>query len=201
MRIARVASILALLGVLAALVGACSRPQPPRLTPKHATISSVSPEALGVDLTLDATNPNAVDLPVRNVSGRVVIDKTIQVGATTVDQTVTLPANQTTEINLTLSIPWTDLVPLAGLATSDRRWIPYTLDGTVGLGGDLVNVRVPFKIEGNVSREQIMRAAVSALPAIPGIPPIPGIPAIPTVPSPPRPVPPGGTRPTPHTTR
>ena len=51
-----------LFGAASLFVVACSRPAPPTLTPKQAVVTSVTPAALGLDLTLDATNPNAVDL-------------------------------------------------------------------------------------------------------------------------------------------
>src|ERR1700722_3720597 len=119
-----------LFGAASLFVVACSRPAPPTLTPKQAVVTSVTPAALGLDLTLDATNPNAVDLTASDVTAHVVIDKHIDVGAALVEQTVTLPANQTTELKLAVSVPWNDVLPLAALAMSERHSYPYTIDGT-----------------------------------------------------------------------
>jgi hypothetical protein len=151
------------------VVVACSRPAPPLLVPKHVTVTYVSPTTLGLEVTVDATNPNAVDLTAGDVNIRVVLDKHIEVGATTVEQNVTLPANQTTELRLIVAVPWLDVVPLVSLTTSDRKSFPYALDATLSLGGELLHVGVPFHMDGNVSRDQILRATLSSIPQIPGI--------------------------------
>jgi LEA14-like dessication related protein len=151
------------------LLVACSKPEPPTLKPKSVTVTSVSPAALGLEVTLDATNPNAIDIPARNVTAHVTIDSRIEVGVTTVDEKVTLPANQTTELKVAVSVPWTNVAPLVSLGLSDQRFYPYAVDGTLALGGDLIQVSVPFHLEGKVTRDQILHATLSSIPAIPGI--------------------------------
>ena len=158
-----------LFGAATILVVACSRPAPPTLSPKHVTVTYVSPTTLGLQVTVDATNPNPVDLTAGDVYARVVLDKHIEVGATTVEQNVTLPANQTTELRLVVAVPWVDIAPLVSLATSDRRSFPYAVDATMSLGGELLHVSVPFHMDGNVSRDQILRATLSSIPQIPGV--------------------------------
>jgi LEA14-like dessication related protein len=151
------------------LVVGCSKPQAPTLAPKRVMVTSVSPTAIGLDVTLDATNPNAIDIPTGALSAHVIINKTIEVGATTVDQKLNLPANQTTELDVAVSVPFADVLPLAALATSDQRTFPYSVDGEVALGGELLHVTVPFHLEGRVSREQIVRATLAGIPQIPGV--------------------------------
>ncbi len=148
---------------------ACSKPSPPTLTPKQATVRSISPLGVTLEVALDATNSNAVDLSAGNITAHVVLDKQVEVGTATVEQVINLPANQTTEIKVDLSVPWSDVVPLAGLAMSEKAWFPYAVDGTMSLGGELLHVNVPFHLEGKVSREQLAIATVNSLPSIPGI--------------------------------
>jgi LEA14-like dessication related protein len=147
-------------------VVACSSPAPPTLAPKSAVVTNVSPVGIGIDVTLLATNPNDVDLTAGDVRARVVLDKQVDIGAATVQQRVTLPAHQTTELKVAVSIPWNNVMPLMEIAMSNRRWIPYRIDGNLTLGGDLVAVQVPFTMEGNVSHEQIVRATLNSIPGI-----------------------------------
>jgi len=163
-----------LFGAVSLVSIACSKPTPPTLAPKSAVVTTVSPVALGLEVTLDVTNPNTIDIPARDVTAHVVIDKRIDVGAATVEQKTTLPANQTTELKVAVSIPWTEVAPLVSLALSDQRWFSYTVDGSLALGGDLLNVTLPFHLDGKVSRDQIVRAGLGSLPPIPGITAPPG---------------------------
>jgi len=183
----------------ALVVVACSRPAPPILVPKHITVTGITPTAFELELTLDATNPNAVDIVASDVTAHIVIDKRVDVGAALTEQTVNLPANQTTEIKAAISVPWNDLVPLTALALSERRTFPYTVDGSLALGGDLLHVSVPFHMDGNVGKAQLLRATMSSIPSAtaPSVsatgdasPPTPG--TLPTV------TPPAGRRPRPY---
>jgi len=154
---------------LCLFVVACSRPAPPALMVKSGKLANISPAGVGVELTLGAWNPNDVELTAGNIRAHVVLDGRIEVGAATIEQHVSLPAHQTTDLEVSTTIPWADLLPLAQLALGDRRWIPYTVDGTLSLGGELLNVEVPFKNNGNVSREELVRATMNSIPGIPGI--------------------------------
>jgi LEA14-like dessication related protein len=156
-------------GALSLLLVACSKPSPPGLEVKSGRLANISPTGVGVELTLAAWNGNDVDLAAGNVRAHVVLDKRIEVGAATVEQRVTLPAHQTTDLQVSATIPWANLLPLAQLTLGDRQWIPYNLDGTMTLGGDLLNVDVPFKTEGRVSREELLRATLNSIPGAPSV--------------------------------
>jgi LEA14-like dessication related protein len=186
-------------GVILFSLVACSRPSPPTLVPKHASVSNISPTGIGFELTLAATNNNDIDLTAGNVQAHVMLDKRIEVGAATVEETVTLPAHQTTELKVASTVPWANVLPLAELVTSDRRWIPYSIDGSLSLGGDLVSVQVPFKIDGNVSHDQLMRATMNSIPGLPGSTEPDA--AAPSDPGAPPPAAPPGRRFPPHTHR
>jgi LEA14-like dessication related protein len=148
---------------------ACSKPAPPTLVPKSAVVNNISTTGIGIDVLLTATNPNSVDLTASDVRAHLVLDKTIEVGDATVEEHVRLPANQDTDLKVALSIPWANVGPLFELGMSDRRSIPYRLDGSLTLGGDLMSVQVPFRLAGNVSREQILQATLSSIPPIPAL--------------------------------
>jgi hypothetical protein len=93
------------------------------------------------------------------------------VGTVSIPHEVKLPAKQKTTMSVPLSIAWSDLGNVASLVLSNRD-VPYTVDGTVTLGGDLLDVKVPFRITGTVTHEQLARAAQKSLPNIPGLAPV-----------------------------
>ena len=48
-----------------------------------------------------------------------------------------------------------------------NRPIPYEVSGKVNLGGDLVNVDLPFTLKGVISHDQLLQATVNSLPMLP----------------------------------
>ncbi len=154
-----------LLSVAAALmVVACSKPQPPTIAPERATVTAVDAQAIHLDVTLTATNPNAVDLAVRDVTAHVVVAEKVDLGSMTLTQAYTLPAGKATSIGAPLTLPWSGVAALAQLTGAT---IPFTIDGTVELGGDLLHVTVPYHITGSMTRQQLLGATLNSL--VPGL--------------------------------
>jgi hypothetical protein len=52
---------------------------------------------------------------------------------------------------------------LAQLAMSSGA-VPYAVDGTLEIGGELMHVGVPFHLGGAISHEQIVGAMMNSLP-------------------------------------
>jgi LEA14-like dessication related protein len=154
-------------GCLVALI-ACSKPDPPVLTPKSARVTQVS--LAGVDLMLDveAMNPNAVELAIREVSGKVVLDGKYDLGIATVAAPIRLPAGARTEVAVPMALTWKDVSALATLAASSRA-VPFTVDGTVNVGGERLNVDVPFHLTGTLTHDDLVKAAQRSLPGLPGL--------------------------------
>lgn len=149
-----------LLGLLA-----CSKPQPPTLAPERATVTSVDAQAIHLDVTLTATNPNGVDLTVRDVTAHVVVAQKIDLGSMTLAQTYTLPAGKATSIDAPLTVPWTEVSAISQLAGAAT--VPFTVDGTVELGGDLLHVTVPYHLAGSMTQQQLLGATLRSL--VPGL--------------------------------
>jgi LEA14-like dessication related protein len=150
--------------LLAALAAAgCSKPEPPTIVPESAKVTSVDPQALHLTVTLTATNPNKVDLPVQDFTAHVVLGDKVDLGTTTVAQATSLPAGKATKVDVPLAVQWTDLTALAQLAVSPAP-VPFAVDGHADLGGDLLHVAVPFTIKGSMTREQLLGAAARSLP-------------------------------------
>src|SRR5262249_25974506 len=145
----------------AALFG-CARPEPPRITPEKATVTNVSAAGIDLRVRLDAYNPNSIGLSAKSVEATVTPDHSVQVGTVQVSHPMKLPAGKHVDIDVPLSIQWSNVTGVARLAQSNRS-VTYDVDGTVELG-DSLSVAVPFKLQGVVTHEQLVQAALSSIP-------------------------------------
>jgi len=148
----------------------CSKPEPPVLTPKEATVTRLDLAGADLRVTMEAFNPNRVALSAQRVVGRVVLDGKHDLGTVTIDRPTTLPAGARTLIDVPLAVKWSNAATFASLASA-RRAMPYTIDGTVTVGGERLNIDVPFSLRGVITQEQIVQATMSSLQNIPGLPP------------------------------
>jgi LEA14-like dessication related protein len=155
--------------LLAVLAASCSKPQPPVLTPKETRVTAIDGTSLTILAKVDAFNPNGFDLATRSVKAHVVLDDNVDLGTVTAPNGVNIPAKSHTELSLPLSLKWADVTVVAKLAASAKP-MPYRVDGTVTIGGDRLNVDVPFTISGTIAREQLLGAALRALPPLPALP-------------------------------
>jgi LEA14-like dessication related protein len=147
----------------AVLFAACSKPSPPTLAPEKVAVTRMDLTGLALDVTLSATNPNSADLEVSGVSSHIVVDKTHDIGTVTVPHAITLPAGKTTKLDLPVALAWTDVGLLAQLAMGSGG-VPYSVEGTLEMGGKLVQVGVPFRIDGTFTHAQIAGAMLNSLP-------------------------------------
>ena len=122
-------------------------------------MKSISLAGLKLDVQVDATNPNGSELTAQKVSGKVTMNGQ-PLGTIEVPENVTLPAKATTAITATLDSPWQNVQMLAPLAASGKP-IPYSVDGSVTVGGAKINVDLPYHLDGVITPQQ-MRAAIAA---------------------------------------
>jgi LEA14-like dessication related protein len=159
---------LSTLALVSSVAVACSKPQPPTLVPKKATVTAMTPTALDMQLDIDATNPNAIPLVVQSVTAKVRFDKQYDMGTATITKSFDIPAGATTPLSVPISIPWSNVAPLVGLAAGGKD-VPYDVDGTVVVGGATFNATLPFTATGTITHDQIVQATVNSLPVIPGL--------------------------------
>lgn len=159
-----------LFSTLLLLVGgsACSKPEPPKIVPKEAKVTAIGPAGLEVLLKVEATNPNSITLSAQSFTGKAKLDGKHEMGTVTVNKPVTLPPNTPTMIDVPMTLPWTDAKVLASLVAVQRP-VPYVVDGSVKVGGERLQVDVPFSLSGSITREQMVGAAVKSLPIVPGL--------------------------------
>lgn len=156
------------LGSTLVSVSACQKPAPPHVTPKEARVVAVSPQGLDIMLKVEATNPNSVTLSAQAISAKAKLDNRWDMGTVTIAKPVVLPPNTPTMIDVPMTLPWNDANALVALAASQKP-VPYSVEGSARIGGERLNVDVPFALSGTISREQIASAAMKSFPAIPGL--------------------------------
>lgn len=147
----------------------CAKPEPPTVTPKEVRVVAVGSQGLELLLKMEALNPNKITLSCQSVTAKAKLDGKWDLGTVTIAKPIVLPPNNVpTMIDVPLTMPWSDVKTLGAIASANRP-IPYAVDGTVSIGGERLNVDVPFHMEGTITREQITNAALKGLPAIPGL--------------------------------
>ncbi len=149
--------------VLASLALACSKPIPPTIAAERATVTSVDATGIALDVELAATNPNATDLSVRELTAHLVLSGNRDVGTVTVPDAVSLAAGKTTPMSVRVALQWSDIGALAPFALSGAD-VPYSVDGTLSLGGALESIGVPFRLTGSIPRDQLLRGAIPSIP-------------------------------------
>jgi LEA14-like dessication related protein len=147
---------------------ACEKPSPPTIVPKEARVAAVSPAGIDILLKVEATNPNKYALSAQSVTGKAKLDGKWDLGTVTINKPIALPPATPTMIDVPMTLPWTDVRALGALAAA-KRPVPYSVEGTVTIGGDKLNVALPFAMTGTIAHEQIAAAAMKGIPTLPGI--------------------------------
>lgn len=169
MTLARSLLCFALPAALALASGACSKPEPPTVRPISGKVSSISPAGITVNAKLEAYNPNDFELDVKSFTATVTLDQKYNVGTVTTPRPIKLPARKKHQFDLDIAMPWSDVGTLSPLALQNRD-IPWLAEGKVKIGGDALDVDLPFKLEGVVTHKQVVDAVGKSIPKIPGLP-------------------------------
>lgn len=149
-------------------LSACSKPQPPTIVPKEARVAAISPAGIDLVLKVEATNPNSMTLSAQSFTGKAKLDGKWDLATVTISKPVVLPPREPTMIEVPLTMPWQDANALIAMSTAQKP-VPYVVDGTVKVGGESLNVDIPYSVSGTISREQIAAAAMKSIPAIPAL--------------------------------
>jgi LEA14-like dessication related protein len=142
--------------VIAAFVGGCAKPQPPSVVPHVVRVAGVSVGGLELDVELQVHNPNSFPLAAEAVRGTLFVAREQKLGQGSSQSRTTIPAGTTSLVASRVRIGWESLTVLAPLLASER--IPYVFRGDVTVGGKTLNVTLPFTLEGELSRAQLLDA-------------------------------------------
>ena len=154
-----------LFGAFASLALGCARPEPPRITPRSADVTGVTAQGLGLRVHCVVRNTNRFDLTVQRVSVRLTLAGR-DLGVTELPSTLRLPTNTDVPMDIDVRAPWGDLPGIVAVTVFNEN-IPYRLDGTARVGGERLNVDVPFTLESTLPRRVLLGAASSATPGMP----------------------------------
>jgi LEA14-like dessication related protein len=152
--IARVPSFALL--VCAALASACARPQPPSVVPHVVRVSAVTPTGLDFDVQLQVHNPNSFPLAAEAVNGTLYGARAQKLGQGSSRPGESIPAGSTRLVASQVHIGWENLMVVAPLLAAEH--IPYEFRGDVTLGGESINVTLPFTLSGELTRTQLLEA-------------------------------------------
>jgi LEA14-like dessication related protein len=151
-----------------ALVVACTKPAPPQITPREVRAVGLSPAGLDLVIGVVATNPNNVTLSAQAVTAKAKIDGKWDLGQVKIAKPIVLPPGAPTPLDVPMTMPWTDVRALATLALAPKP-VDYVVEGTVTVGGEHLNVDLPFSLRGTLTPAQIAAAAMKSVPGLPGL--------------------------------
>lgn len=151
------------------VLGACSKPAPPQLTPREVVLTELGPTGATLRLKLAAANPNAFALSANSFKAHLTFDGgRVDGGTVNVAMPFSLAPNATTELEVPVTIGYAGIAAL-GVLAAQKPEVPYTVDGTVNVGGDKLNVDLPYTLGGTVTQAQIVQATIKGAAQIPGL--------------------------------
>jgi LEA14-like dessication related protein len=141
------------------LLAACKEPlQSPQVAPEGVMISKMSPAGAEIEASINANNPNKVELSASGMQSKVTIGGKPDVAKALVTSALTLPASQRIKLKLPIKVEWTNPAAIAALADT-KQPAPYTVEGTVEFSSREGTVKTPFVINGVMTAEELAGAA------------------------------------------
>jgi LEA14-like dessication related protein len=147
------------------LATACERPKPPTIMPKSAQVLAVGGTGLTLAVTFDVANPNRFPLVVHAVDGRFSLGASgagVELGKAHAEPASSIPARGTSTVTSQIAIAWTNLAALTPFLLSPAA-VPYRFDGNATVGGESLNLSLPFTLSGELTRAQLLNAGLSGL--------------------------------------
>ncbi|HET7542318.1 MAG TPA: LEA type 2 family protein [Polyangiaceae bacterium] len=146
------------------LSAACAKPKPPTITPKSAEVLAASATGLSLAVTFDVQNPNRFPLIVHAVDGRLSLGAGagVELGKAHAEPGSSIPAQGNSTVTSQIAIAWTNLAAFTPFLLSPAA-VPYRFDGSATLGGENLNVNLPFSLNGELTRAQLINIGLSGL--------------------------------------
>ena len=150
--------------VTLSLVQACAKPKPPTITPKSARVLAVGATGVTLAVSFDVANPNRFPLIVHAVDGRFSLGAGagVELGKAHAEPASSIPAQGASTVTSEIAIGWTNLAALTPFMLSPAA-VPYRFDGNATLGGESLNLNLPFTLTGELTRAQLINAGLSGL--------------------------------------
>lgn len=142
-------------------LAACARPKPPTVTPTVARVVAVSDRGVDLQVTLAVHNPNGFDLAARAVEGTLYLDGQTKLGTGRATPRESIPAKGSAEVSSQVHVAWESLPSLQKFL--GREQVPYDFKGSVTLGGEALEVSLPFELKGTLTSAQLLQAGLRGL--------------------------------------
>ena len=99
-------------------------------------------------VSFDVANPNRFPLIVHAVDGRFSLGAGagVELGKAHAEPASSIPAEGTSTVTSQVAIGWTNLAALTPFMLSPAA-VPYRFDGNATLGGESLNVKLPFTLD------------------------------------------------------
>ena len=149
-----------------ALVLGCSKTEPPQISPEAVRVLRITPAGAELETSLDAWNPNDIDLSALSMDTTVTIGGKPDVARASVTKPLDLPAKQRLRVTVPITVEWADKEALAALAATNAE-APYQVEGSVEFEGKRGKVMAPFKVSGRMTADELKMATTAAPPPAP----------------------------------
>lgn len=147
-----------------ALTVACAKPEPPTIIAKSAQVLAVGASGVSLAVTFDVQNPNRFPLIVHAVDGRLLLGAGagVELGKAHAEPASSIPARGNSTVTSQIAVAWTNLSALAPFLLSPAA-VPYRFDGSATMGGESLNVNLPFTLNGELTRAQLINVGLAGL--------------------------------------
>jgi hypothetical protein len=139
----------------------------PKVTVHHAELRGVSAWGLQMMILLQVRNDNSYDVQIRNVNCNVVFGHGMNLGPIAFQPNQWLPSNQTTFVQVPVTIPWT-AIPALVAETQGSYAIPYQVRGmadvTATRAFGIERDNYPIDEVGSIPRQTLVDAARNSIP-------------------------------------
>lgn len=147
--------------VLLCTLAACARPQPPTVTPTVARVVQVTNTGVELEVLLTVHNPNGFDLSARAVEGTLYLDGETKLGTGQAVPGGSIPAKGSAEVRSQVQLAWDSVPQLQKFL--GREQVPYNFKGSVTVGGDALELSLPFELKGTLTRAQLLQAGLRGI--------------------------------------
>lgn len=132
------------------------------MTPVAARVAAIDAKGIGLSLELDVTNPNSFPLVTQTVQGTLSIGKDVELGKAEAAPKTSIPAKGSARVTSRLYVAFENVAAFAPFALSNKP-VPYSFRGVAKMGGEKLNVDVPFSVAGELTREQVVQIGLRGL--------------------------------------
>jgi LEA14-like dessication related protein len=152
--------VMHLLFFLCLVVGLCScSPKTPTLVPQVARVLWVGPTGLRLAIEVDVHNPNSFPIVANAIEGVVELGNGSKLGRGLAYPQGSIPAEGASRVTTQVDIQWQNLGAFAPFMMSAGP-VPYVFKGSALIGGEDINISIPFQVNGQLTRAEIIAAGI-----------------------------------------